>query len=223
MPRHHSFWVILSGTTYTSFRASTRDALLPTFRQLQRTQPDVSLRWFENGRVWESPEAARAAVVAARFAKKPATRGPQWRPGGAHVDPRAKYEMTRDQKRARFKRLQRRPAGATPESGGPAGSAGGPDRKPAHGGRDRWTPAGGDRPQRPRDRDWTKPKAGGENRGPRGPRENWGDRQARDSGGERRPPAPGRDRPKSSGFKSPRPPGPGRWPSSRDPRKRNSK
>ena len=106
MPRRHCYWVIMSGSVYTSFRAGDRDVLVPTLRQLQRTQKDVSLRWFENGRLWESPEAARAAVLLARQARRP-PRGPDWRPGGRHVDPRKKYEMTRDQKRAKFKRLRR--------------------------------------------------------------------------------------------------------------------
>jgi hypothetical protein len=103
MARRHMFWVILSGTTATAFRATTRDELLPTLRQLQRTQKDATVRWFENGKLWESPEAARAAVVAGRTARKPSL-GPGWRPGGNHVDPRAKYDIPRDEKRARFKR-----------------------------------------------------------------------------------------------------------------------
>jgi hypothetical protein len=111
-PVHHGYWVILAGMTPTSFRGRNRDALVPTLRQLQRTQKDVTLRWFENGRIYESPEHARAMAMEARRARfapgprKPA-RGPDWRPGGQHKDPRAKYEMTRDQKRARFKRRLR--------------------------------------------------------------------------------------------------------------------
>jgi|SRR5579871_3837036 len=101
------YWIILDGSAYTSFRGRTREELLPTLRQLQRTQPEVALRWFERGRVWENPDAAKAAALAARTAKRE-PRGEGWRPGGSHADPRAKYELTRDQKRARFKRNQRR-------------------------------------------------------------------------------------------------------------------
>lgn len=111
MATPHACWVILVGTVPTSFRAKTRDELVPAFKQLQRTQPDVILRWFERGRVWESPEAARAAVLLARTEakekKRPPTaerRGKAWRPGGEHKDPKARFELTRDQKRAKFKR-----------------------------------------------------------------------------------------------------------------------
>ncbi|MBK9241138.1 MAG: hypothetical protein IPL75_12920 [Acidobacteria bacterium] len=52
MPPSHSFWVILIGKTPTSFRAKEREDLVPTLRQLQRTQTDVTLRWFERGKVW---------------------------------------------------------------------------------------------------------------------------------------------------------------------------
>ena len=103
----HAYWVILVGATPTAFRSSTRDVLVPTLRQLQRTQSDVTLRWFERGRLWESPEAARFGLRA----KPPDAekRRPEWRPGGDHRDPRARFELTRDQKRARFKDRERRP------------------------------------------------------------------------------------------------------------------
>jgi hypothetical protein len=126
MPIPHACWVILIGAVPTSFRAKMREDLLPTFKQLQRTQPKVALRWYERGRVWESPEAARAAVQLARTEarerrqpsvaadgstvrprprpKRDPSRGNDWRPGGEHKDPKARYELTRDQKRAKFKR-----------------------------------------------------------------------------------------------------------------------
>ena len=71
MSTPHRCWVILVGNVPTSFRAKEREDLVPTFKQLQRTQPEVTLRWFERGRVWENPDAARAASLlaaeAARF------------------------------------------------------------------------------------------------------------------------------------------------------------
>lgn len=95
-------WVILIGDVPTSFRSGTREDLVPTLKQLQRTQPDVRLRWYERGKVWENPDAAAAAVLLARTAERE-RRTRDWRPGGDHVDPRKKYEMSRDEKRAKFK------------------------------------------------------------------------------------------------------------------------
>jgi hypothetical protein len=108
MPPPHSFWVILIGKTPTSFRGKGREDLVPTLRQLQRTQSDVTLRWFERGKMWESPEAAiGAARLAATAAREKRTK--EWRPGGEHRDPKARFELTRDQKRAKFKRDQSAP------------------------------------------------------------------------------------------------------------------
>lgn len=114
MAAPHNVWVILIGNVPTSFRAREREDLVPTFKQLQRTQPEVALRWFERGKVWESPEAARGAALLAateakeRRAKRAPSAGPargkDWRPGGEHKDPKARFELTRDQKRAKFKR-----------------------------------------------------------------------------------------------------------------------
>lgn len=106
MKKAHSFWLIIHGQIATSFRARQREDLLPTFNQLRRTQPDVRLVWFERGRVWSGPREAREALLARRRA--PVSRPREWRPGGSHRDPRARFEMTRDEKRARFKSLSRR-------------------------------------------------------------------------------------------------------------------
>jgi hypothetical protein len=150
--RLHAFWVILAGTTPTAFRAKVRDVLLPTLHQLQRTQPDVSLQWFERGRLWPSPDEARHALAARRQARP--VRRPDWRPGGTHADPHARFKLTRDQKRARFKkRVHRGPGpGHTPDARPargprPPDSRGGPrvgnPRPPSGSGRRR--------PERPRD------------------------------------------------------------------------
>lgn len=146
MGRADPCWVIVVGQTATSFRARRRDDLIPTLRQLQRTQPDVDLRWFDRGQLWNSPEQARDALRAQRQA--PRDRGPDWRPGGSHKDPRAQFALTRDQKRARFKNRQfRKPkrddrpmgsdsagpgAGDGPRSRKPPRKDGRPDRRPFH-------------------------------------------------------------------------------------------
>jgi len=102
----HSFWIIVDGETPTSFRSPQREDLLPTLTQLQRKQPQVKLMWFDRGRLWESQEAAREALGASR--ERRGGRGRGWRPGGDHVDPRAKYDISRDEKRARFKAREMR-------------------------------------------------------------------------------------------------------------------
>lgn len=101
MPGRHAYWVIVTGTDATAFRARQADDLLPTLKQLQRTQPDAVLKWFERNRLWTSPEEAEATIRARRRPSPPRTR--DWRPGGTHVDPRARFKLSRDQKRARFK------------------------------------------------------------------------------------------------------------------------
>ena len=115
MPRNFSYWVIVSGAHATAFRARSADDLLPTLKQLQRTQPDVELKWFERGRVWATPDAAREAFTRLR-------RGPRrdrgWRPGGEHADPRARFALSRDEKRARFKKRQIRARVEPPRPGG---------------------------------------------------------------------------------------------------------
>lgn len=102
MAKFFRCWVIVAGSQPTAFRARQPEDLLPTLRQLQRTQPDVDLKWFERGRLWPSPEAAAQALKERRG--EPAARGRGWRPGGEHKDPRAKYDIPRDEKRARFKK-----------------------------------------------------------------------------------------------------------------------
>ena len=105
MPGRHAYWVIVSGANATAFRARRPEDLLPTLKQLQRTQPDAAMKWFERGRLWDSPEQALADLRRPRMSSG---RGRDWRPGGSHTDPRARYKLSRDEKRARFKQRLRR-------------------------------------------------------------------------------------------------------------------
>ena len=106
MPPRFAYWTILIDNTATAFRAQDREDLLPTLAQLQRTNKDVLMKWFARGRLWESPDAAREAARKPKFAEK---RDRDWRPGGQHKDPRARFD-----KRSKDRRPGSRPPYSTP-------------------------------------------------------------------------------------------------------------
>lgn len=122
MPPRYAFWTILIDDKPTAFRARDRAELLPTFNQLQRKNPNIVMRWFARGRLWESPEAEREAQR--RPAPPREHRGPAWRPGGRHEDPRQRFK-SRGKDRGPKDRptTDRRPHGGgpkfRPEGGGP--------------------------------------------------------------------------------------------------------
>ena len=71
MPPRHNYWTIIFGNQPTSFRAATREELLPTFRQIQSKHPDAVMMWFASGRLWRSEEEFREA----RFKRREHDRG----------------------------------------------------------------------------------------------------------------------------------------------------
>jgi len=90
MPPRFAYWTILIDGQPTAFRARERQDLLPTLNQLKRTNKDVLLRWFARGQLWESQQQdwdARRRPKASAESR----RGPDWRPGGTHKDPRARF------------------------------------------------------------------------------------------------------------------------------------
>jgi len=95
MPPRYAYWTILLGTAPTAFRARDREDLLPTFEQLRQKHPDAVMRWFERGRLWDSPAEARRS---GRQPEASEPRGPDWRPGGEHRDPRARFKKKRKKK-----------------------------------------------------------------------------------------------------------------------------
>src|SRR5215471_5569925 len=154
MPPRFMYWTIIFGGQPTSFRSATRDELLPTFKQIQSKHPDAQLRYFARGKLWYSDEEARAALIRERFEKSRERRGRDWRPGGTHADPRDRFKVPRDVKRARFKaNLQRDRFHPRPDPHKPGG--------PRH-----------DRPRDPRSSQPFKPSGPRPDRprGPRGPR-----------------------------------------------------
>ena len=90
MPPRYVFWTILIDRKPTAFRAREREELLPTLQQLRRTNKDVVLKWFAHGRLWDSRDEERDAWQR----RKPVDekRGRDWRPGGAHKDPRGRFK-----------------------------------------------------------------------------------------------------------------------------------
>jgi translation initiation factor IF-2 len=187
MPPRFTYWTIILEGKPTAFRASTQEELLPTFKQLQSKHPDTVMMWFARGRLWKTEEEAREDLRRKRT-KGPGgqgqdRRGPDWRPGGSHEDPRKRFEIPRDEKRRRFRdrlyrdrseqqQRERPPSGERgPRSEGPAGPR--PER-----------PAG-PRPERPRRPEW-KPK----------PPQGQGERERRDWKPSRPPGSSGGARPK---------------------------
>ena len=60
MPPRYAYWTIIAGGLPTAFRAADRDDLLPTFQRIREKHPDAQMKWFARGKLWDSPEAARA-------------------------------------------------------------------------------------------------------------------------------------------------------------------
>src|SRR5262245_34557558 len=108
MPPRFAYWTILIDNGPTAFRALLAEDLLPTLRQLQRTNPNVVMKWFSGGELWDSPEAARNERQRRRSVSAE-KRGAAWRPGGAHADPRDRFRRDKEKKRERPWSAKQRP------------------------------------------------------------------------------------------------------------------
>jgi hypothetical protein len=106
MPPRFAYWTILIDDKPTAFRARDRQDLVPTLVQLQRTNQNVVMKWFAQGRLWESPDAQRESWLK-RKAKVAERRGRDWRPGGEHRDPRARFDREEQRKKRRDDRAAR--------------------------------------------------------------------------------------------------------------------
>lgn len=117
MPPRFAYWTIIAGGLPTAFRAAERGDLLPTFRRIQEKHPDAVMKYFARGKLWSSPEEARAAAEMRRAARtrdegrraQAKGRGRNWRPGGDHHDPRQKFKDAKKagnlaRRRQRFER-----------------------------------------------------------------------------------------------------------------------
>jgi hypothetical protein len=98
MPPRYAYWTIIAGGLPTAFRAAAREELLPTFQRIKEKHPDAQMKYFARGKLWESPEAARAAD------KRTSARSRDWRPGGNHRDPRQKFIDAKKQRNATMRK-----------------------------------------------------------------------------------------------------------------------
>ena len=187
MPPRFAYWTILVGGLPTAFRAAERAELLPTFKRLQEKHPEAVMQWFSRGKLWDSPDAAREALMRERMGNAPARdRGRDWRPGGEHRDPRQKFidakkARNQDRRKQRFERRHKDDTGVperSPDRSGPTrpdaprGWAARPSGPKPEGRRD-WK----DRPAGPKPegrRDWKDRPAGPKPEG----RRDWKDRPA---------------------------------------------
>jgi hypothetical protein len=116
MPPRFAYWTIIAGGLPTAFRAAEREELLPTFTRLKEKQPDAEMKWFARGKLWASPEEARASSERGRTggpradhrahkedAGRREVRGRDWRPGGEHRDSRQKFKDAKKDRNQRFK------------------------------------------------------------------------------------------------------------------------
>jgi hypothetical protein len=127
VPPRFAYWTILIDNTATAFRAQHAEDLLPTLVQLRRTNKDVVMKWFARGRLWESPESARAAAQKPKVQEK---RGRDWRPGGQHKDPRARFGKRRSDKRTDKDVVQAFRPARKPPAFAPGHGTGRPERFP---------------------------------------------------------------------------------------------
>src|SRR4051794_35877042 len=121
MPPRYAYWTILIDGKATAFRAKESEELLPTLNQLRRKNTDVALRYFSRGKLWDSPEQAQWATRNAHGSAE--KRGADWRPGGTHKDPRARFDSKRKDRDAQT---------TGSRAGGPKGYRD-DRRRPAHG------------------------------------------------------------------------------------------
>ena len=62
MPPRYAYWTILIDGQPTAFRAAMEEDLLPTFKRLQQKHPSAEMKWFQNGKLWDSRVAAQESM-----------------------------------------------------------------------------------------------------------------------------------------------------------------
>jgi hypothetical protein len=94
VPPRYAYWTILIDNQPTAFRSRDQEELLPTLNQLRRKNSSVVMKWFARGRLWDTPEQAQWARTNLTGSEE--KRRKDWRPGGEHKDPRARFDRRKD-------------------------------------------------------------------------------------------------------------------------------
>ena len=105
MPPRYAYWTILVDGQPTAFRAGAQDDLMPTFKRLKEKHPSAEMKWFQNGKLWNSRLDAQEAMRARgemgrrgdsrqgafrdrkRLAQSPTDDKLAWTPKGDPADP----------------------------------------------------------------------------------------------------------------------------------------
>ena len=103
MPPRFVYWTIIAGGLPTAFRATEREELQPTFQRIKEKHPDAEMKYFAQGKLWDSKEAAQQARDDARGTASGFDRNREWRPGGEHKDPRQKFKDAKKDRNQRWR------------------------------------------------------------------------------------------------------------------------
>ncbi|HUS21826.1 MAG TPA: hypothetical protein VMZ66_07440 [Aeromicrobium sp.] len=141
MPPRYAYWTILIDGTATAFRAREREELVPTFNQLARKNADIAMKYFARGKLWDTPEQAQWAARNLPREAPGGKRSRDWRPGGQHKDPRARFLKPKDRSAKGAPRFPTSKASGDPQD---------PPKLPADSSRQPYV--------QPRDRDKPRPK-----------------------------------------------------------------
>ena len=63
MPPRYAYWTIIVDGQPTAFRAALEEDLMPTFKRLKHKHPSAEMKWFQNGKLWNSRTDAQEAML----------------------------------------------------------------------------------------------------------------------------------------------------------------
>ena len=63
MPPRYAYWTIIVDGQPTAFRAAMQEDLMPTFKRLKQKHPSAEMKWFQNGKLWNSRTDAQEAML----------------------------------------------------------------------------------------------------------------------------------------------------------------